>query len=356
MRWTRRRIIEEIRELHGRGEELNYAAAEENHLVLVRAAAWHFGTWRRAVERAGLDYEIASKYRRWTRERVLARIRELHTQGHDLSWRVISSEVDPPLAAAAVRSNLGFGSWHDAVTAAGLKYDLIARYRHWTPARVVDEIRELAEQGAPLSSKLVQQNHPPLYNAAKRRFGQWDAALEAAGVDPQDVRQRRAAPDLRSHRRRRNPEGELSFAHLEREDLKKRRRQPQKSLSPIPPQPEKPLVAARLEPLPMRRAAPKGRPRKPPPRSEIVALERETNKRTKILARAAQKQGLKPEKSGHARRRELLEREQEKQLALELGLELPAPIEAPRAQNVSLDPTKVTAKTRGQKKEKETPQ
>jgi hypothetical protein len=74
LQWTRRRIIEEIRALHGRGEELNYAAAEENHLNLVRASAWHFGTWRRAVERAGLDYESASKYRRWTRERVLARI------------------------------------------------------------------------------------------------------------------------------------------------------------------------------------------------------------------------------------------------------------------------------------------
>jgi hypothetical protein len=131
----------------------------------------------------------------------------------------------------------------------------------------------------------------------QRRFGQWDAALQAAGVDPQDVRQRRAAPDLRAHRRRRNAQGELSFEHTEREDTRKRRRQPKKSVAPVPPKPDAPVVAAPLKPLPMRRAAPKGRPRKPAPRSEIVALEKETDKRTKILARAAKNKACVPKKA-----------------------------------------------------------
>ena len=73
MRWTRKKILQEIKRLHDEGTELYYSAAERNHLNLVRAAAWHFGTWRLAVEQAGLDYESLSRYRRWSRERIIKR-------------------------------------------------------------------------------------------------------------------------------------------------------------------------------------------------------------------------------------------------------------------------------------------
>ena len=192
MRWTRKGIIDEIKRLHAAGEELNYSSVEENHLNLVRAAAWHFGTWKRAVEKAGLDYESVSNYQRWTRERVVERIQELYKQGKDLSWRAVSITVDPPLAAAALRPNSGFESWFDAITAAGINHDEIARYRKWTSERVVQELRERSTQGLPMSSIAVQKQNPSLYCAAKRRFTQWDSALEQAGLDPNKIRIRRA--------------------------------------------------------------------------------------------------------------------------------------------------------------------
>lgn len=316
MRWTRRTIIEEIRKLHSAGEELNYAAAEENHLNLVRAAAWHYGTWKRAIETAGLSYDDVSIYRRWTKERVVAGIREYHAAGGDLSWRVISAEGAPALAAAAVRVNIGFNTWFDAVTAAGIDYEKVARYRHWTPQRVVQEIQELAEKEAPLSSKLVQQNHPPLYNAAKRRFGQWDAALVAAGIDPDKVRQRRAAQDLQKHRRSRDEKGELSFAHLTRDEGKKKRAQPKKSLMPIPPAPGEEIEAPpRALPLPLRKRDKKTGEKKVRARTREVykSREKEINKRAKILSKAAVKKGRQPEKNGHSRRKELQKQDLQKQ-------------------------------------------
>ena len=307
MHWTRRAITEEIRRLHAAGEELNYAAAEENHLNLVRAAAWHYGTWKRAIETAGLSYDEVSLYRRWTRARILQGIREYQAAGGDLSWRVISATGAPALAAAAVRENVGFDCWHDAVTAAGIDYEKVARYRHWTPERVSKEIGELAAQGAPLSSSLVQRNHPPLYNAAKRRFGQWDAALRAAGIDPDQVRQRRAAQDLQKHRRSRDAQGELSFAHLERDSDKKRRAQPKKSLLPLPAAPpeEKP-TPVRVEPLPLRRRDPTtGQQRVSTAKRDLYkSRQKEIAKRAKILSKAAVKKGRQPEKNGHARRQE----------------------------------------------------
>jgi hypothetical protein len=213
VRWNRHTILDEIRELHRSGDELNYTSAEENHLHLVRAAAWHYGTWKQAVELAGLDYDSVSKYKRWTRERVIQAIRDHHKAGHDLSWRSISIALDPPLAAAALRPNVGFETWRDAVTAAGLNHDEIARYRHWTPERVTAEIAELAKKGSPLSSKLVQMSNQSLYCAAKRRFKDWDSALAAAGVDPDSVRLRRA-PSSTHPRRRRNSAGQLTMEHL----------------------------------------------------------------------------------------------------------------------------------------------
>jgi len=325
MRWTRKTIIEEIRSLHSSGEELNYSSAEDNNLGLVQAAAWHFGTWRRAVETAGFDYDTVSKYRRWTTEGVIEAIREHHRNGSDLSWRVFSQEIDPPLAAAAVRSNVGFDTWHDAVTAAGIEYEKVARYRHWTPERVVKEIQDLAANGAPLSSKMVQNNHPPLYNAAKRRFKQWDLALEAAGISPDKIRQRRNITPKAAHRRRKNEKGEYTFEHVEKVEAlaqtRKRRKQPVKSIFPIPSKPLEEVPAPpKLEALPLRRKSRKtGKPTMSPERRTVYKqLEKETQKRAKILAKAAEKQGRKPEKSGHARRRELLEIQRQQQLLLEL--------------------------------------
>ena len=294
--------------MHAAAEELNYSSAEENHLNLVRAAAWHYGTWKRAVETAGFSYDDVSIYRRWTKERILAGIREHQAAGGDLSWRVISAGGAPALAAAAVRANVGFDTWYDAVTAAGIDHEKIARYRHWTPQRVVDEIRELAEKGAPLSSKLVQQNHPPLYNAAKRRFGQWDAALSAAGIDPDSVRQRRAARELQKKRRSRNRQGELPFEHLTRDQNKKKRAQPRKSLHPLAPEPAQELkTPPRVEPLPMRKRDEKtGEKRvRAATRDLYKSREKEIAKRAKILSQAAVKKGKQPEKNGHARRKEL---------------------------------------------------
>jgi hypothetical protein len=189
LRWTRKNIVDEIRRLHADEVELNYSSAEANHLYLVRAASWHYGTWRRAVEAAGLEYDSLSKYQRWDRKRIVARIRELHSEGYDLSWRAVSQEVDPPLAAAALRSN-GFQSWRDAIAAAGLNIDEVARYKYWTQERVLREIKAYNKKGQHLSSKAMQETDQALFCAARRRFGSWDEALVAAGFDVTKIRLR----------------------------------------------------------------------------------------------------------------------------------------------------------------------
>lgn len=201
MRWTRKNIAAEITRLHQAGEPLNYSSAEENHLNLVRAAAWHFGTWRRAVETAGVDYESLSRYQRWNKARIIERIRDLHRQNHDLSWRSVSTEIDPALAAAALRSS-GFKSWREAITAAGIDAEIVARYKVWDEAKVVKAIRARKRAGEPMSSKYLQKADQRLFAAARRRFGSWDGALDAAGLNVEKIRLRRHATGLNAPRKK----------------------------------------------------------------------------------------------------------------------------------------------------------
>lgn len=179
--------------MHRVGEPLNFAAVERNNLSLIRAAGWHLGSWRKAVEEAGFNYSKLSLHQRWTKEQIIARIQQLHQQGAELNWRAVSLTVDPALAAAAIRPT-AFGAWRAALTAAGLDPRKISRYQKWTPEEVVSQIQGMEKSGESLTSKGMQTRHQSLLCAARRRFGTWDAALEAAGYEPEEIRLRRRSP------------------------------------------------------------------------------------------------------------------------------------------------------------------
>ncbi len=79
-----------------------------------------------------------------------------------------------------------FGNWPAAVAAAGFDYVALTEHRRWNRKNIIAEIRRLAARGQRLSPlALVDSGHNDLYLAAKRVFtGGWAVALEAAGFDP----------------------------------------------------------------------------------------------------------------------------------------------------------------------------
>jgi hypothetical protein len=189
--WSREAVVFEILDRHRTGSPLNYTTIESEDLRLMRAACYYFGTWKAAIQAAGLNYAAIRKYKSWSQEEIVARIQELHATGHDLSWTHVSRYADPQMAASAIKPTR-FGSWRAAVEAAGFDYAEVSRYRRWTPERIVCELRTLARGGQALNSKAVQKHHCALFTAGRRRFGSWDGALEAAGIDP-GVERRRPA-------------------------------------------------------------------------------------------------------------------------------------------------------------------
>lgn len=185
-KWSKEAIAREINALYQAGENLNYAHIAQEHIALLRAATRYFGSWRTAIGYAGLNYDDIRRYKCWDRERILERIRELSARGEDLSWRHVSTQVDPQLAAAATKRK-HFGSWRCAVTAAGLDYSQIRRYQEWDEDLIVKRLRVLQEQGVDLNAKSMEEHDITLITAARRRFESWDRALSAAGLDYKQI-------------------------------------------------------------------------------------------------------------------------------------------------------------------------
>ena len=188
-KWSKESIGLEILSMYESGETLNYSSIANNNLALLRAATRYFGTWEAAVNFAGLDYDAIRRYKSWTRERIIARIQELHAQGVDLSWRNVCLNVDPQLAAAATKKS-HFGSWREALESSGLDYDAIRKYREWDDERILEMVREFHKNGKGLNAKNMEQEDITLITAARRRFDSWHQALSAAGLDYKEIVQR----------------------------------------------------------------------------------------------------------------------------------------------------------------------
>ncbi len=200
-----------------------------------------FGGWRKAVEAAGLDYEAVTGVRRWTRDRVVARIKQLAGEGVPLDATSVERQY-PQLHRAATK--LFPRSWARALHAAGLDPDahkmptnvwdrrsaedwvrrraaangsLLSRdaprdlryfvhrwvgtgwaefveavtgapyhggkkRRDWTREKVLSEIRQLKAEGNPLTYRAVAALSQAVIKQARKFFGSWDAACVAAGV------------------------------------------------------------------------------------------------------------------------------------------------------------------------------
>ena len=131
---------------------------------------------RRQSERMDDFWEKRGQH--WTRKRLIAEIRRMHRAGECLRFTVVHPRMRWP-------ANRFFGSWRAAVEAAGINYDQLLLVRRWSPEEIVAAIRKLADGGVPLNRKHIERHHPALAAAARTTFPtSWGKALRAAGFDP----------------------------------------------------------------------------------------------------------------------------------------------------------------------------
>lgn len=190
--WNRDRILAALRQLYKKGSDLSYNRLAKRQQSLVSAAAYHFGSYRKAVEQAGIDYAAVTRRPRWTKQAIIALIKTARREGEDLHWSAVTKRRDElGLAAFASLQPRLFGRWDKALQAAGLDADDVAIYRKWDRPSILYELREMAREREPINSGAIQKQDPGLHAAAVRHFGSYDAALRAAKLDPADYRRRR---------------------------------------------------------------------------------------------------------------------------------------------------------------------
>lgn len=160
------RVVAEIRGRASAGHPLNSGSNRGDWLYA--AAVGTFGSWGAAVEAAGFDYASIKK-RPLTADEVLVRLRVL---------AATQDSLQPTRHAALNRAaQRHYGAWAIALEAAGIPQP---DNRKWTAQRVIDQIRVEEAAGRSLRSNAVRKRNENLYMAGRRRFGTWQAAVQAA--------------------------------------------------------------------------------------------------------------------------------------------------------------------------------
>lgn len=89
------------------------------HSTLYHTACKIFGSWRAALSECGIDYLEARNNEKWSKERILKAIKEMHDRGKSLQPSKLRNNGNMKLLSAA---NYHFGSWRKAVETSGIPY------------------------------------------------------------------------------------------------------------------------------------------------------------------------------------------------------------------------------------------
>jgi hypothetical protein len=113
---------------------------------------------------------------------VLEHIRRLADGEDPPTRREFDGDGAAPSSCIAQRR---FGSWTEAVEAAGFEARQRGRCRRWSDAEIIKEIQRLADgEDPPTMQEFDADGAAPSAVTARNRFGSWNEAVEAAGFEP----------------------------------------------------------------------------------------------------------------------------------------------------------------------------
>src|SRR5207248_6153044 len=106
------RVLTRLRRLRRDGVNLSYSRLAGEEQPLLSAAAYHFGSYRSAVEKAGIGYAEVIQRPRWNKQRIIRMLKEAKRKGTELHWSSVTKRGDElsRAAFAAIQPRL-FGRW-----------------------------------------------------------------------------------------------------------------------------------------------------------------------------------------------------------------------------------------------------
>jgi hypothetical protein len=116
--WNRPKIVISLRRARRRGEALHSGSARHTMGRLYKAAIKHYGSWRKALEAAGISYDKVARrapFENWSRDRILQEVRTLARSGRERDYVYIHQHHSKLYAAARNQ----FGNWREALRLSG---------------------------------------------------------------------------------------------------------------------------------------------------------------------------------------------------------------------------------------------
>jgi hypothetical protein len=178
-KWTPKSLIAALKDY---GPNASGEAIARKDPGLASTVYATFGAWKNARVIAGYPPTVPPPPPpRWTREVLLKTIRERARTHPRLRTRVFLDLGGFAKAAAHM-----FGSWPNAVRAAGCVYEPVSMGRpcKWTREIILETINQRAANGKSLRQVDIRKEPGSLCDAARKEFGGWHEALRAAGLEP----------------------------------------------------------------------------------------------------------------------------------------------------------------------------
>jgi len=222
-----------LKDRHVKGLSLNQNQVKKENARLYHSVVRYWGKWSHGLKTAGVP---GRKYRFWTKEMVMAAVKQRYQEGLSLKHQAILE--DDPSLIVQIRKFYGtkhnilqfcgilpreitkdslleilknqsrkrgglnsrelrgikvyglmlkyFGTKANAYKAIGLNDIEIRKLKHhlskWSEETVIKVIQDLKEKGNRLSGGIINKTNPSLYRAARTHFGSWAGALQSAGI------------------------------------------------------------------------------------------------------------------------------------------------------------------------------
>ncbi|MBV8756321.1 MAG: hypothetical protein JO257_03535 [Deltaproteobacteria bacterium] len=199
--WDEDSVVEAIQAMHREGKSVAMSKVSPR---LYNAGCKYFGTWREAVETAGLDYDKVRLVREaYTKKEVIALLRRLAKKHPDMA--VFEANRHPHGRAA----RKVFGSTARGIAAAGLK-DWPVRRSHAPLSKklVIQQLRARKRAGKHVYMRAVQHEDPRLWRSGIAQWGRWPRVLAAARLaDDAPVRRAWSKKVILEHLRDRQRRG-----------------------------------------------------------------------------------------------------------------------------------------------------